>query len=253
MFLFALLLCTIVLGFFATVTTTMENDIKSFVKKGEDAAAESEKAISGIKLDIQKLVPDNDDPLNVSLDDKRIPSETAAKITDLRAKLVVMWYAADMINERASGIADITLFISPIEKYERGDLSRLPNLIDGYRTIQKFYEWRRDVSKTQQQVFIWNAMYLALVPMLLGAMGACTYVLRSISDEIHDNRFSSTSPIVHSARVILGALAGVVVGFGGIITGGLGLSSTALAFVAGYAVEPVFATLDAIADKFKRT
>jgi uncharacterized membrane protein len=85
-------------------------------------------------------------------------------------------------------------------------------------------------------------------------MGACTYVLRSISDEIRDTRFSSTSPVVHSSRVFLGALAGVVVGLPGIVTaGGLGLSSTALAFVGGYAVEPIFATFDAIADKFTRT
>lgn len=249
--LFVLLLCTIILGFFATVITTMDNEIKDFIKRGETAAAESEKASAAIKLDLQKLISENEDPLELSLEDKRIGFETAVKINELRVKLMDMWYAADMMEQRARRIANVTWFISPIKGYEMGDLSRLPKLSNGYYTIKNFYQWRRAVSESRQQVFIVNSLYLALVPMLLGAMGACTYVLRSISDEIRDTRFSSTSPVVHSARVILGALAGVVVGLPGIIAGSLGLSSTALAFVAGYAVEPVFATVDGIAEKFK--
>jgi uncharacterized membrane protein len=93
-------------------------------------------------------------------------------------------------------------------------------------------------------------MYNAIVPMLLGALGACTYVLRLVSDEIKDTTFSKTSPIRNVVRIALGALAGVIIGFGGIVTG-TGLSSAALAFIAGYAVEPVFSTLDGIAEKFK--
>src|SRR5579871_611550 len=252
--LFILLCFSIVLGFRSTVITTMDNDLKDFVKRGETAAADSEKASSAIKLDLQKVISENEDPLEISLDDKRIGVETAAKINELRDKLMDMWYAADMMEQRTRRMANITWFISPIKGYEPGDLSRLPKLSNGYYTIQNFYQWRRAVSESRQQVFMVNSFYLAFVPMLLGAMGACTYVLRSISDEIRDTRFSSTSPVVHSSRVILGALAGVVVGLGGIVAaGGLGLSNSALAFIAGYAVEPVFATLDAIAEKFKRT
>jgi hypothetical protein len=44
----------------------------------------------------------------------------------------------------------------------------------------------------------------------------------------------------------LAALLELVIGFGGIVNAG-SLSSSALAFIAGYAVEPVFATLDSIA------
>ena len=51
-------------------------------------------------------------------------------------------------------------------------------------------------------------------------------------------------------RVALGALAGVVVGFGW-IGSSISSSTLALAFVAGYAVEPVFATVDGIAEKFR--
>lgn len=52
-------------------------------------------------------------------------------------------------------------------------------------------------------------------------------------------------------RVALGALAGVAIGLGGFAPEN-GLSAAALAFLAGYAVEPVFATLDAFAAKFRQ-
>ena len=93
-------------------------------------------------------------------------------------------------------------------------------------------------------------MYNGFVPILLGALGAATYVVRLISEEIRGTTFSRTSPIRHVMRIALGALAGVIIGFGGIVTGS-GLSSAALAFIAGYAVEPVFSTLDGIAEKFR--
>jgi hypothetical protein len=50
----------------------------------------------------------------------------------------------------------------------------------------------------------------------------------------------------------LGSLVGLVVGLG-VFNNELNLSSAALAFVAGYAIEPVFATFDGIAEKFRRT
>jgi hypothetical protein len=93
---------------------------------------------------------------------------------------------------------------------------------------------------------------VALVPLLMGTIGAGTYVLRLTSEQIRDTSFSTTSPIRHIVRISLGALAGLTVGLGGIIASAT-LSAAALAFIAGYAVEPVFSTLDGIAEKFRRT
>ena len=96
-------------------------------------------------------------------------------------------------------------------------------------------------------------MFEAIVPMLFGAIGACTYVLRTISQQIVDTTFAATSPVRHSVRVFVGALSGFAVGLGGIVgESGAGLTAASLAFVAGYAVEPVFATMDSIAEKFRR-
>jgi hypothetical protein len=90
----------------------------------------------------------------------------------------------------------------------------------------------------------------SVLPIILGLMGACAYVVRLISDQIKDATFSTTSPIRHRVRLLLGGLAGIVIGFGGIVST-TGLSSSALAFIAGYSIEPVFATLDSIAAKFR--
>jgi hypothetical protein len=247
-----LLLTAVVLGFFATAITSMSDDIKAFIKQGETAASDSEKAISGIKLDIDKLVRDGESAMELSLDETRIPLETIVKIAELRTRLRDMWYASDMLKERADGIAQITI-LDGIPDYISGDWSRLPKLADGLDNIKNFYNWRRKADSALQKVFILKSIYQALLPLLFGAIGACTYVLRLISEEIHDSTFSSTSPVIHSVRVFLGALAGVAVGLGGIVTNSSELSSAALAFVAGYAVEPVFSTLDGIAEKFRRT
>jgi hypothetical protein len=97
-----------------------------------------------------------------------------------------------------------------------------------------------------------KALYNALVPLLLGAVGAATYVVRLTSEQIKDSTFASSSPIRHVVRIALGSLVGLVVGLG-VFNNELNLSSAALAFVAGYAIEPVFATFDGIAEKFRRT
>lgn len=145
----------------------------------------------------------------------------------------------------------IVTSLSRIRLPDEGDLSRLPVLAHGFDNVQNYYLERRSVTQAQQYVYVLNSLYTALVPMLLGAIGACTYVLRLMSQQIADTTFSTTSPIRHFVRVALGALAGVAIGLGGFVTNS-GLSAAALAFIAGYAVEPVFATLDAFAAKFRQ-
>ena len=90
----------------------------------------------------------------------------------------------------------------------------------------------------------------SLLPLILGVMGACAYVTRLVSEQIKETTFSSTSPIRHLVRIALGALVGVIIGFGW-IGSGISASPLALAFIGGYAVEPVFAAVDGIAEKFR--
>jgi hypothetical protein len=260
--LFFLLATALIFGFLTTATTKMNEDIKDAIARGDAAATEAAVAITIIKSDLDRMTPQVES-LRLSLDDSRIGPDTKSKITTLREKLQDMYHAMDVMNQRVKDIGTILRFFvaegRTIPGYEKGgNLSRLPTLEDGYSNIRDYYLTRRAVSASsmsEQSVFIINSLYAALVPLLFGAIGACTFVLRLISEQIRETSFSATSPVRHSVRVFLGALAGFAVGLGGIAASagtGVGLTAAALAFLSGYAVEPVFATMDGIAEKFRR-
>lgn len=258
-----LLATAVIFGFVASAATRINDDIKEFITQGNMAATQAAAAIATIKGDFDRMTPPIDgDTLKLSLDDPRISADIKSKITALREKLQDMYFATDMMTERANRIAAITSFfrvtsIPAMKGYEPGDLSRLPTLETGYDNIRDYYELRRTVSAlssltdSDASVFSLISLYNALVPMLFGSIGACTYVLRLISEQISETTFSATSPVRHSVRVFLGTLAGFAVGLGGIATSA-GLTAAALAFVSGYSIEPVFATMDSIAEKFRR-
>ena len=95
-----------------------------------------------------------------------------------------------------------------------------------------------------------------LLPLLYGLLGACVYVLRSLSKEIKNLVYTVESDIRFQLRIYLGALAGLAIGW--FITEqsapGLLRSVTpiALAFIAGYSVELMFSAMDTIIDAFAK-
>jgi hypothetical protein len=257
-----LLAIAVTLGFVASALTRISDEIKEHTAKGNAAATEVAVAIANIKGDLDRITPVDGDVLKLSLDDSRINPDTKSKITALRDKLQEMYYATDMMTERANRIAFVTSFfgmrsIAAMRGYQPGDLSRLPTLEAGYANVQDYYQVRRAVSALSESegsivnLTILYYAYNALVPLLFGSIGALTYVLRLTSDQIRESSFSATSPVRHSVRILLGTLAGFAVGLGGLATSA-GLTAAAAAFVAGYSVEPVFATMDGIAEKFRR-
>jgi len=92
-----------------------------------------------------------------------------------------------------------------------------------------------------------------VLPMLLGLLGAYSFVLRSISREIRARSFEEHSFLHHLVRLSLGALAGIAVGWV-LKPEQIGLLSSVpawvMAFVAGYGIELVFAFLDRIVSSF---
>jgi hypothetical protein len=97
-----------------------------------------------------------------------------------------------------------------------------------------------------------NDVYL---PLLLGWLGAQAFILRRMSKEISDRTFAPGSAFGHIARVGLGALAGLasVWLLSAQAVGGAqwaNLPVWALAFVAGYGIELVFAFMDRIINAF---
>jgi hypothetical protein len=257
-----LLATAVIFGFVASAATQINDDIRNFITRGNTAAREAAAAIATVEGDLDRMTPPVGNALQLSLDDRRITADTRSKIASLREKLQEMYYATDMMIERANRIEAITSFfrvtsIPEMEGYSPGDLSRLPTLEVGYANIQEYYQARRAVSAlsaltaSEGSVLSLISLYNALVPMLFGSIGACTYVLRLIAEQIRETTFGATSAVRHSVRVFLGTLAGFAVGLGG-IAANADLTAAALAFVAGYSIEPVFATMDGIAEKFRK-
>ena len=95
-----------------------------------------------------------------------------------------------------------------------------------------------------------------ILPMIYGLLGACAFVLRLISKQVRELSFSkSTALVQYMLRIILGALAGISIGWflkpdpSGTNTLAT-ISPLALAFVAGYSVELVFTAMDKIITAF---
>jgi hypothetical protein len=247
--LFVLLAVAILFGFVVSTSNKLSDDIRDQVDKGNDSAVKVMSSLTGIKADLDAIAASNENSLQISLDDPRLKPEVKTRINELRSQLQDLYYRSDMMDQKVRMISRITA-VSMIPLPPKGDLSRLPVLDNGFDNVRDYYQRRRSIAASQQNVFFLSSFYSALVPCLLGAIGACTYVLRMMTQQIANFTFSSTSPIRHLVRIALGALAGVAIGLGGIATNS-GLSAAALAFVAGYAVEPVFSTLDSIAEKFR--
>ena len=90
-----------------------------------------------------------------------------------------------------------------------------------------------------------------VLPVFMGALGACAFVLRSISEAIRNTTFSTTSPVRNVMRVVLGALLGGVVGLFTNLSSQIALPLLALAFLAGYGVEGVFSMFDGFIERFR--
>ena len=86
------------------------------------------------------------------------------------------------------------------------------------------------------------------LPLLLGLLGAWCYVLKTMSADIRSQTFAPGSSLQHLVRLLVGALAGIVAGW--IITPDAGAASAvpaiALAFLAGYGADLIFASMDRI-------
>jgi hypothetical protein len=90
-------------------------------------------------------------------------------------------------------------------------------------------------------------------------LGAATYVLRNLSKQIEDVVYSDKARIQHTSRIVLGALAGIMVGWFSFLipsetTSFLGsVSPLAIAFLVGYNIEIFFSLMDIPLNKLTET
>jgi hypothetical protein len=103
--------------------------------------------------------------------------------------------------------------------------------------------------------FALNAMQLYLLPILYGLLGAITYVLRTLAEQIRTLTYTPETDIGFRLRMNLGALAGLVIVWfikkdGEAQLPFESLSQYAIAFAAGYSVELLFAAMDRVIGAF---
>lgn len=202
------------------------------------------------------------------LNDTSLPRPVKEWAHHLNANLLTLFATSDHLYEKANATVFRLLLIEKFEPcpaagdcYHKGrlnDIGTIKDLNDNIDSFFDYYETRRAVEERQEQASTRLKMLtICVLPALLGMLGACTYVVRNISDEVRDSTFTSTSALRYFLRVVLGSIVGIIVtvlwtkGTTENITA-TGLSATGLSFVAGYAIEPLFATLDFLFEKFRK-
>jgi hypothetical protein len=115
----------------------------------------------------------------------------------------------------------------------------------------------RNISRSQSVAVLLDILQRIALPLLYGLLGSCVYVLRTLSKEISTRTFSEASLIGFKIRICLGTLGGMVVAWFVTpeVADGLfkSLSPFALAFLAGYSIELVFAAMDRFLTAFTTT
>ncbi|AUI67684.1 hypothetical protein [Beggiatoa leptomitoformis] len=107
----------------------------------------------------------------------------------------------------------------------------------------------------QERQFILRALQLYLLPVLYGLLGASAYVLRVLTVEIRELTYVKESNISYRLRIQLGALSGLAIGWftEPNVASFSALSPLALAFLAGYSVELLFALMDKVIGAFSNS
>lgn len=184
-------------------------------------------------------------------------------------------FDADQIKEAKAIIQQAKRWNSDIDRLtyyvaalERLSLKRAPTSGSMAATISPQDQWYQLFAKVNERSngeilqalnaeatagLIAGVILSFLLPILFGMIGAVTFVIRTMSDQIKSSTFSTTSPIRHLMRVTLGALAGVVVGLFSNLSSQVTLPPLAIAFLAGYGVEALFSMSDGFIAKFRAT
>jgi hypothetical protein len=236
-----LLLAAVFLGFLVSTGNRLSAEIEGLVKSGDD---------------VTKQVTAETDALEATLKDRTFADAGQADqkaIALLQSQTQDLNYVLDRMLQKTKLMSRLMSFGFVPFNYDEGNLQRADKISDLRDAVDAYYRSRRDAAKVLLRTSVnVGVISSSVLPIILGLMGACAFVIRLISEQIKNSTFSSSSPVRHRVRVALGGLAGVVIGFGGVANAST-LSSSALAFIAGYAVEPVFSTFDSIAEKFGRS
>jgi hypothetical protein len=100
--------------------------------------------------------------------------------------------------------------------------------------------------------FFYGAISACLLPVLYALLGTCAYLLRTFEQQMTTRTF--TPSIADSARFLVAAIGGAVVGLFNnfTITQGASIPPLAIAFLVGYAVDVFFVFLEGVLQAFTK-
>jgi hypothetical protein len=99
----------------------------------------------------------------------------------------------------------------------------------------------------------YGAITTCLLPVLYALLGTCAYLLRTFEKQMELRTF--TPSVANSARFLIAAIGGAVVGLFNnfTVTEGASIPPLAIAFLVGYAVDVFFAFLEGFLQTFTKT
>lgn len=140
------------------------------------------------------------------------------------------------------------------------ELSRLASKLGSTtETLHMFAPWTRltGAAEEAETLVVFQSQIIAFLetyiyPLLAGALGACVSILRKIFAQLETKTLHLR--IIREAylRIAIGMIAGIVIGWVSVGADhtGISLAPLAMAFVAGYSVEIIYALLDRIVAAF---
>ena len=120
------------------------------------------------------------------------------------------------------------------------------------RTTETYQDVRYFAQNITTDVLtFYGAFNTCILPILYALLGTCAYLLRSFEDQMSTRTF--TPSVANSARFLIAAIGGTVIGLFGNFTSQSSASPLAIAFLVGYGVEIFFSFLENLIKSFTKT
>lgn len=178
------------------------------------------------------------------------------QLTQLREQSYVL---SGQMQATAPGLQPVAAGALPAESGEVIERRLTQNKLDreAYARLASGLVWlpsqQLEVSLATLEIVL-DFLATYVLPALYGLLGACAFVLRQLSADIAALGFANDLRVRYTLRLNIGLLAGLAVGWfitpdqnASVIAN---LSPLALAFVAGYGSDLLFAVLDRIVNAF---
>jgi len=200
--------------------------------------------------------------LSKQIDEKKIEKKTLEqKVAEERDTVIQDKYVKDKLDINS------TIDRSNDNKYEYCNflIKWLSNIKDSIKNeippdpkgdrdvIDSYYKKYITISKS-----VLLTIYSYVLPLLYGLLGASAYILRNLALEIKSLTYTNELIIHYNLRIALGTLSGLAIGWfyhgpsnQGDVSASATLSTLAMAFLAGYSVEILFATMDKLIAVFQ--